>query len=235
MKTFFLSILLFISANTLSFGQSNNLQAKFLTDSLETIEKRVEKLIIPTRYMAQKLIAETDTIKGWENVKVSLYEYSVNKGEKVGKVYMANADAKKLATWIITTCVILTNKLDKENTDFLIKSIRNASGGQFAVKGIVYENMDGKGYYPYVFKDGVTVYLKETTADDLSLITNENIRKTGKYARIISTNREQFNTMYPGRNTDELEWLNVIREEYKLALQSDKNNLIIAWANGKLK
>lgn len=235
MRTLFLSVLIYVSANTIGFGQSNSLQSKFLIDSLETIQKRVEKSIISSRYMAQKQILETDTINGWENIKVSLYEYSVDNGKKVGKVYMANADAKKLATWIITTCVTLTNKLDKKNTDYLIKSIRNASGGQFPVKGIVYENMDGKGYYPYVFKDGVTVSLKQTTTDDLSLITNDNIKKTGKYARIISTTREEFNNKFPSKNTIGIEWLNVVREEYKLALQSDTNNLLIAWAKGKIK
>ncbi|MDI9857956.1 hypothetical protein [Flectobacillus roseus] len=235
MKTLFLPLLICVTANTICFGQSNSLQSKFLIDSLATIQKRVEQSIIPSRYMAQKYILETDTIKGWENIKVTLYEYSVDNGKKIGKVYMANADAEKLATWIITTCVTLTNKLDKKNTDFLIKSIRNASGGQFPVKGIVYENMDGKGYYPYVFKDGVTVFLKQTTTDNLSLITNGNIKKTGKYARIISTTREEFNNKFPSKNTRGIEWLNIVREEYKFALQSDTNNLLIAWANGKIK
>lgn len=235
MRTLFLSVLISVTVNTICFGQSNSLKNKFLIDSLETIQKRVEKSIIPTRYMEQKLILETDTINGWENIKVSLYEYSVDNGKKVGKVYMANADAKKLATWIITTCVTLTNKLDKKNTDYLIKSIRNASGGQFPVKGFVFENMDGKGYYPYVFKDGVTVFLKQATTNNLSLIANNNIRKTGKYARIISTTREEFKSMFPSKNTNGIEWLNVVREEYKLALQSDTNNLLIAWAKGKIK
>jgi endoglucanase len=235
MRTLFLSVLICVTANTICFGQNNSLQSKFLIDSLGTIQKRVEKSIIPSRYMAQKQILETDTINGWENIKVSLYEYSVDNGKKVGKVYMANPDAKKLATWIITTCATLTNKLDKKNTDYLIKSIRNASGGQFPVKGIVYENMDGKGYYPYVFKDGVTVFLKQTTTDNLSLITNDNIKKTGKYARIISTTREEFNNKFPSKNTNGMEWLNVVREEYKLALESDTNNLLIAWAKGKIK
>jgi len=229
-------IMLFIvSVSTVCFGQSNDLQNKYLKDSLGTIQERVEKSIIPTRYMEKNLISKTDTISGWKNIEVSLYEYSVDNGKKVGNVYMANADAKKLATWIITTCYILTKKLDKENTDFLINSIKNASGGQFPVKGIVYENMDGKGYQPYIFKDGVTVFLNQDTDNDLSLITNNNIRKTGKYARIISTTREDYNAIFPDKNTNEIEWLNVVREEYKTALNSDKNELMIAWAKGKLK
>jgi hypothetical protein len=235
MKTSFYVTLICVSINTVCFAQSNDLQGKYLADSLESVQKRIEKLIIPSRYMAQKLILETDTISGWENIKVSLYEYSIDNGKKTGKVYMANADAKKLATWVITTCFAITKRLDKKNTDFLIKSIRNASGGQFPVKGIVYENMDGKGYYPYVFKDGVTVFLRQSTTDDMSLITDPNIKKTGKYARIISTTRNEYNAKFPDKNTKGMEWLNVVREEYKSALTSDINNLMITWAMGKLK
>ena len=233
-RLFYITFICFLG-NTICVGQGTTLQNKYLADSLETIQKRVEKFIIPTRYMAQKLISETDTISGWENVNVSLYQYSVDSGKIIGHVYMANADAKKLAAWVITTCFTLTKKLDKNNTDFLIKSIRNASGGQFPVKGIVYENMDGKGYYPYVFKDAVTVFLLQNTSDDLSLITNTNIRRTGKYARIISTTREEYNALFPDKNTEGIEWLNIVREEYKAALMSDKNNLMIAWAKGKIE
>ena len=234
MKRLFYTIFIFFLGNMVCLGQSNALQSKYLSDSLETIQKRVEKLIIPTRYMAQKLISETDTISGWENVNVSLYQYAIDSGKIIGHVYMANADAKKMAAWIITTCFSLTKKLEKNNTDFLIKSIRNASGGQFPVKGIVYENMDGKGYYPYIFKDGVTVFLLQNTSDDLSLITNTNIRRTGKYARIISTTREEYNALFPDKNTEGMEWLNIVREEYKAALMSDTNNLMIAWAKGEI-
>lgn len=235
MRLFLCTIFFCVSSINICLGQSDNLQRNYLLDSLASIQERVEKSIIPTRYMAQKLISVTDTLGGWENVKVSLYEYAVDSGKKIAHVYMANADAEKLATWIITTCYILTKELDKKNTDFLINSIKNASGGQFPVKGIVYENMDGNGYYPYIFKDGVTVFLKEITNDDLSLINNDNIGRTGKYARIISTTREQYNAKFPNKTIAGMDWLNVVREEYISALSTDTNNLMIAWAAGKIK
>lgn len=235
MRVIFFTIFICILVNTISLAQNKDLKNKFLTDSISVIQKRIEKSIIRSRYMEQRFIFITDTIKGWEGIKVSLYEYSVDNGKKIARVYMLNADAKMLATWVITTCYSITKKLDKKNTDFLITSIRNASGGQFPVKGIVYENMDGKGYYPYVFKDGVTVFLIKNTTEDLSLITNDNIKKTGKFARIISTTREQFNAEFPNIKTNGKEWLNVVRDEYKLAFASDVNNLMIACAREKLK
>lgn len=113
MKLLFSVISICVLGNTACPGQSNATQSKYLADSIGVIQKRVEKSIIPTRYMAQKFISKTDTISGWENVNVSLYQYSVDNGKKIGHVYMANADSKKLATWIITTCFTLTKKLDK--------------------------------------------------------------------------------------------------------------------------
>src|SRR5690606_32666288 len=117
--------------------------------------------------------------------------------------------------WIITTCVVLTGTLEKSTTDILIKAIRKASGGQFPVKGIVFENMDGKGYKPYLFKDGVTVFLKQPNSVEISQITDENIKSTGKYARITSTTRQQYNKMFPNIKTEGKKWLGVVREEYK--------------------
>jgi endoglucanase len=235
MKILIQTILVSVLLNTVCLGQSDDLKNQYLRDSLSVIQKRIAKSIIPSRYMEKKLIANTDTISGWEGITVSLYEYTVDGGKKTGRVYMANADSEKLATWVITTCFSITKGLSKKNTDFLIKSIRGASGGQFPVKGIVYEDMDGKGYFPYVFKNGVTVFLINKTIDNLTLITNTNIRKTGKYARIISTTRQEFNASFPNINTTELEWLNVVKNEYKSALSSDSNNLMIAWAKGKIK
>lgn len=109
-------------------------------------------------------------------------------------------------------------------------SIKNASGGQFPVKGIVYENMDGKGFKAYSFLDGVTVFL-QTPGE----ITKENLSRVGKYARIISTTREEYNQRFSNVKTDGLAWLDVVRTEYPKALKSDTNNLMIAWAVGKLK
>lgn len=234
MKHIAILIVIQLSYAFVCIGQNEGLQKRFLKDSLNIIKERVERHIIPTRYMEKNLIAITDTLAGWEGVNVTLYEYKVDNGKKSGKVYMANADSEKLAAWIITTCVVLTGTLDKSTTDILIKAIRKASGGQFPVKGIVYENMDGKGYKPYMFKDGVTVFLNQPNSTDIALLTDENIKLTGKYARILSTTRHQYNRIFPNTKTDGNRWLEVVREEYKSALASNINNLMIAWAADKL-
>ena len=234
MKKIIITVFAVLSFLT-TYSQSEAILSKYMKDSLDIIANRVEKKIIPSRYMEQTLISKTDTLKGWENVEVSLYQYKVHGTDILAKVYLADADSKKIASWIISTCVILTDKLSKKNTDRLIKDINTASGGQFPVKGMVYEDMDGTGQKVYYFKDGVTVFLKEKNPDDISVINDSNIERVGKYARIISTTREDYIRRFGDSNLAGMEWLKVVKEEYKKALQSDRNNLIIAWANGKLE
>ncbi|WP_064198429.1 MULTISPECIES: hypothetical protein [Emticicia] len=218
-----------------TFSQVDLKLSNFLTDSLTIITNRVQKRIIPTRYMEGTLIQKTDTLKGWEGIEVSLYSYKVTGTNIIAKVYLADADSKRIATWVISTCVTITGNLLKANTDKLIKSIRDASGGQFPVLGMVYEDMDGKGQKNYIFKDGVTVFLKNKTSDNLALINDVNIKSVGKYARIISTTREEYIKKFGNSDLSSKNWLKVVRDEYKKALKSDYNNLMIAWGNGRLK
>lgn len=228
--TCLLSMLAFVT----SFAQNEASISKYMTDSLDVIAGRVEKQIIPTRYMEQTFVNNTDTLKGWEGVNVSLYQYKVKGTEIIAKVYLADADSRKIASWIITTCCILTNELNKADTDKLIHDIKFASGGQFPVLGMVYEDMYGTGPKCYYFKDGVTVYLTNPNPDNVWAINDSNIERTGKFARIISTTREEYMNMFGPANLEGKEWLKVVKEEYKKALSSDRNNLMIAWANGKL-
>ncbi|HVI43728.1 MAG TPA: hypothetical protein VM802_02610, partial [Chitinophaga sp.] len=176
--------------STAGFCQSDILKEKFLSDSLQTIAKRVTNSVLKGRYMEGKLLSTTDTLKDWEGVNVSLYEYKFS--GNTARVYMANADARKIATWIISACVNLTGKLDYKNSMLLIKSINGASNGQFPVKGIVYENGN-----PFIFKDGVTVSVLNPVNDNINLITDENIKETKKFGRIISTSRQEYNAMFP--------------------------------------
>lgn len=230
-------VIVFVNLTLSCFSQESETLNRYLKDSLDVISKRAEKRIIRARYMEQHLVRSTDTLKGWEGVNVSLYKYSVKdpvKGTLTAEVYMLNPDSKKLASWIISTCVAVTNKLDKKNTDLIINAIRSASGGQFPVAGIVYEDMDGKGFKPYYFKDGVTVFLKNSNVTDISEINDANIKSTGKFARIISTTRVQYKNKYGTSQLDGLNWLKLVAQEYKKAMNSNVNTLFIAWAEGQL-
>ena len=107
-----------------------------------------------------------------------------------------------------------------------------------------------KGFYePYVFKDGVTVYVadpkmmpedKHCTDEQLEYylhLTNDQLKSnTGRYARICSTNRDQYyaagGTVDVGDNNENRKhtWLDVVKELYQKAWNSDVNLLMVAWA-----
>ncbi|MBD9091887.1 MAG: hypothetical protein EGQ20_05090 [Bacteroides oleiciplenus] len=226
-----------------------------------------EKMISSGQYMAGTLIEETTSYPNYEGYPVKLYEYTTGKDAqtgvaKKGMVYMLNPTAEKLATWIATAVWKTKNSADTDAMATVLKHIQGQSGAQFPVCGIVYEDMSGTGYYPYLFKDGVTVYAADKskwatedpahpgnyscTDDQLNYsvkVTNSDLSSyTGKYARICGTLREEYTanggTVAVGtsdsQETRNLKWLDVVRDLYKEAWNSGENKLITAWAKANL-
>ena len=122
------------------------------------------------------------------------------------------------------------------------------------MRGVVYEAMERPGRYePYVFKDGVTVYVADSarfpadghcTPEQLAFyltLTDADLKpRTGRYARICSTTREQSKAA-GGRDEvgdsgsdRRLAWLDTVRRLYRRAMKSDRNELMIAWAKANL-
>ncbi len=215
---------------------------------LSGVAQKVEKLIVPGRYMCTgnhaKLIGTTDTISGWEGYPIQLYEYSVkDKKDSVltARVYLLNASAERIARWVIAADYMVNGRYNEQHADTIIHYINDASNAQFVVRGIVYEDMDGDDIQDaYLFFDGVTVKHKDypvitpqraTAAEQQLLLsmTIADIAQAKLYGRIISTTREQYNALFPQTGTQGNEWCNVIREEYKKALHADINWLIHAW------
>lgn len=229
-----------------------------LNKYLPDIEKNCQK-IIDARYMEGQDLGEVKTLPGWEGYPVRLYSYQVSDDiygvKKNAKVYMLNPDVKKLAIWVASTAWKVKHSLSTDYTDAIIKQILYQSGGQFPVLGMVYEDMDSEGQYCYLFKDGVTCYLKDDTkkigyktpTDDMidfyiKLTNNDLASYTGTYARIISTTREQYYSnggtedvgKSDSRETRSLKWLDVVRSLYQKAWDSNFNELMIAWASQNL-
>lgn len=187
------------------------------SDGYKTLVTSCDKIISTGQYMAGTLIEETTTYPNYEGYPVRLYEYSTGKDvqtgvQKKGKVYMLNPTAEKLATWIATAVWKAKGDTDTDAMAAVLKHIQLQSGAQFPVCGIVYEDMDNSGYYPYLFKDGVTVYAADRskwatenpahpgnyscTDDQLNYdvkVTNNDLNTyTGTYARICGTLREDY-------------------------------------------
>ena len=246
------TLLVLVVSFSLSAG-NGKIPRKIWRDSLPVIAERCQK-VLEGAYMAQKYLGTHENLEGWEGYPVELYEYytgydSTACAPKKGKVYLLNPSAEQMARWIMTACWEASGTMDFLYTERIRQYIAHQSGGQFPVSGVVYEAMYKRGdYYPYLFKDGVTVYLADSTyfakdkhpdeemLDFYLRMRYEDLKpSTGRYARISSTTREQYKaaggTEDVGTSEDRRqEWLRVVREIYKKAWKSDRNELISAWA-----
>ena len=254
---------LFIFFVTCSFSfavkaQISDIPNQVIQDSMPSLVKKAT-VVLSHAYMVQKLLGVTDTIPGWEGFPVKLYEYQTGNDlytgkPKTGKVYLLNPSPEKLAMWVATTCWEVKQSVDSKYTDSLLKWIDGQSNSQFPVKGVVYEDQYTRDFQePYVFKDGVTVFIKDTTMwpkdktctpEELNFylrITNDDLKvQTGQYARISSTRREDYESAGGKEDVGNIDdrkqkWLEVVRELYKKAWNSNRNELIIMWAKSHLK
>jgi hypothetical protein len=241
-----------------STAQNTGIPSAYLKDSLPVLIQRCRDLL-DQAYMAQTLLATTDTLPGWEGFPVKLYEYKTTPDlythqPKIAKIYLLNPSPEKLAMWILTACEEVKHSVDYQYVNELFLWIKGQSGAQFPVKGLLYEDQYVKDFQePYVFKDGVTVYVRDSSrfpkdktctpeqiAFYLRLTNNDLNPQTGQYARIASTRREDYR-MNGGTedvgdaNDRKIKWLEVVRDLYKKAWKSDRNELIIAWARNHLQ
>ena len=257
-------ILVFFAAAALLAGCSKGpkvdpLVQTYYRDSLAALTARCQT-VLDAAYMAEKPLGENTEIPGWEGYPVQLWEYHTGEdiylhAPKRGLVYMLNPSPEQLAKWVVNAVFDATGELDPARIEQTCSFIQWQSGAQFPVSGVVYEDMYTAGFYePYVFKDGVTVYVADSTwlsvekhPTDAMLeyyltLTDDQIRPdTGRYARICSTTREMYyaagGKADVGRSNDgqrSRAWLAEVGRLYREAWNSDKNFLIYAWAKANL-
>lgn len=248
-------IILAVFAPSAVMAGHGKLPRKIMRDSLEVITRRCAE-VLDGAYMTQKYLGTNRRVEGWEGYPVKLYEYytgydSTACGPKKGKVYLLNPSPEKLAKWIMTAAWEASGTLKFEYTERIRKYIAHQSGAQFPVSGVVYEAMYKKGdYYPYLFKNGVSVWLldaslKNPHPDEKLLDFYLNMKysdlkpNVGTYARICSTTPDQYlaaggtEDIGSGKNIKQ-HWLDVVRELYKKAWKSDRNELMVIWCKANL-
>ena len=236
-------------------AKNGKMPRSLMKDSLPAMTERCEK-VLKAAYMEGTLLEVNKKLEGWEGYPVRLYEYytgydSTACGPKKGKVYLLNPSPEKLAKWIMTAVWEVKGNLDFQYTEKLRKQILYQSGAQFPVSGVVYEAMYKKGdYYPYLFKNGVSVWLldaslKNPHPDEKLLDFYLNMKysdlkpNVGTYARICSTTPDQYlaaggtEDIGSGKNIKQ-HWLDVVRELYKKAWKSDRNELMVIWCKANL-
>jgi hypothetical protein len=161
---------------------------------------------------------------------------------KIATVIMLNPEKELLAKWLVASCVIV-----KGNTGIrscakkLAMQVMLASGSQFAVAGIVLEDMNNENIqHAYTFRDGVTVMLQggldvgfsgvlTESANILALDPNTTVQSTASErapARIQSTSRKMYRK-YKGSNAQDVtgtKWLDVVRTLYQDAWKRGHDN-----------
>lgn len=230
-RHFLLLLLLLPGAFRLS---AKPLPKEYVRDSLPVLAERCRQLL-ETAYMADSLVGETDSLPGWEGLPSgctnTVRDPTSGPGQpKKGKVYLLNPSPEKLARWIATACWKARGSLEYRYTDKLLRWIRSQSGGQFPVRASSTRPCTSPGRYdPYVFKDGVTVYVADPnrmpadghcTDEQLEFylrLTDADLKPyTGRYARIASTTREQYRAAGGTERVGDsdknrrIEWLDVV-------------------------
>lgn len=179
---------------------------------------------------------------------------------KIGLVYLANPPPERVLAWLSSAC----RKASADDVYGCVRSearaIRAASGAQFPVAGLVWEDQacgsplghcregaDGINE-GYVFRNGVTVRVTgfaNGSTDAVGparlelLATGQQvtgIRRSGGYARILSTSRSEF-AAFAGRadvpvgegSADAaIAWSDLVGDLYRQALSEDDNSLLTA-------
>lgn len=211
---------------------------------------RYSKGIISGRYMEADIHGHCADISlaKWEDLplKKCTYRQSDKKAPsgKVATVIMLNPEKELLAKWLVASCVIV-----KGNTGIrscavkLAIDIIQASGSQFAVAGIVLEDMDDdKVQEAFTFRDGVTVKLQGGLAvgsrqmfgsneNNLAIDPNTTVLATASLkgpARIQSTSRQMYKN-YMGSDAKDVtgtKWLDEVRRLYQDAWKRGHNDAL---------
>jgi hypothetical protein len=186
-------------------------------------------------------------IAGWAGFDTIRCTYSVQgkrePASKTGLVIMLNPSARTLSAWILNACSLVRSSENQERcARRLFARVLDQSGGQFAIAGIVYEDLiptDGI-FEAYGFSNGVTVLLdgvkhRRTTPfspDELKAALAA--RPTGTAsasapARIVGLTRQEYVASNRGADVSGLKWPGIVRDAHQAAMRSDRNVLLEAW------
>ena len=197
--------------------------------------------------------ARTDVLK-WEGFPVTRCTY-------VEQAVVSHPDLiipspEQLARWTVHACQEAKATEVQKCTERLVNLIRIASsGGIFPVAGYIPEPASAAGgqgdkIICLLFRDGVTVATatesvrtptKGSCGEDHA--TDSTITQAKRYARVISTTREEY-VRAGGKEAvgklGDVRWLAVVRAEFQKGLKSRRNFLVTAKAmeekrNGSFK
>jgi hypothetical protein len=187
------------------------------------------------------------TIATWEAFPVRKYSYVKTEPDgtlKRGLVALLDPSSEQIARWILSAIEASLGQYDESAGRALAKLCLEASGFQFLVRGVHWEDMTPP-FTAYTFFDGVTVTLRgwdpawpTTPLDDATLeqalrAGAEDVGEVKKYARIQSTERADYLANGGSRDVSGNNWLDVVRDCYQAAWGKDSNELMTAKARAE--
>lgn len=210
------------------------------------------KGIIAGRYMEDDIHGHCSeaTFPNWDGFPLQKCAYNqpdknAPQTGKTASVIMLNPEQEVLAKWLVASCVIVKGSTGiKSCTIKLAKAVIGASGSQFAVAGIVLEdiNPEDKIQEAYTFRDGVTVKVQDglpvgfagmfgENENKIAIDPDKNVLSTASTrgpARIQSTTRQMYRA-YMGSEAKDvtgIKWLDVVRELYQDAWRRAHNDAL---------
>lgn len=188
-------------------------------------------------------VVEVEGWKGFPTILSSYHKKDKDGTVKMAKVIMLNPSPRQAARWIVQAVIDATGSYSAAKAATLVKATAGASGFQFVIRGVHWEDMARSGtHIAYAFHDGVTVKLKRfgnshpsaalTPAEIQYTLdaANAEVTATGQYARIQSTTRAEYAAAGGRERTAGHAWRKVVRELYQAAWGKDRNQLMTAKA-----
>lgn len=184
-------------------------------------------------------------VAGWEGFPTRKYRYTLvdtDGTKRTAEVVMMNPSAEMLAGWILSASHSIKGKMDPAFCQKLFKHVISCSGGQFVVRGICLEDMDGNGIHKaYPFQDGVTVRLKQldgfqesplTAGEQQAALesTPADVTVFSARARLQSSVPADWAAYTGSRHVSGVAWLRIVRTEYQKAWTSPQNPMLTATA-----
>jgi hypothetical protein len=191
-----------------------------------------------------------EDILGWPGAKVRKCIYQPLGSRLTGLVYLLDVPPEVIARWIETTCASnMPNSASCFHT--VLTCGRNNSGMMLAVSGNVMENMDGRTWKNYFFRNGMTVSIGGETDGSTNQVSLERQEALARMpdqeitsipsgmTRFWRTRPKEFASRYPKEkvpvalNSPEMRqrWLDIARAELLAALDKPTNRLLDAWVS----
>jgi hypothetical protein len=205
------------------------------------------------RYMEGERVTVDSQFPRWEGFPVTHYRYSVydkvNHIKRTSEVLLLDPTDDQLAVWIASALLEVKHVVNDRDTASIVAELRDDSGGQFPIAGVVYEDMSSDNRDApqeiYCFRDGVTVSIAGLTNGEAAQVTDSMLKKaldpstpivrSGKYARFVNTQRQDYVAYTHKSYPDAVRFVDLSRTLYQEAWKGNRNAMMVFWVYSHLR